>query len=140
MPNLFFPELLNPGYTIPPPSPQTILKQITSYVQINYGTNRYVFPESSNVRYIYSQNVANGLSNVMTDTIKMTMNPYSLSTIIGTNLPLSTSLSVFHMVSSGVYSGAVGSSNIGFNGAIVSNTPSTNSLFITINNRISLTS
>jgi hypothetical protein len=161
-PNIQFPIMVNPGYDYPNPpltdftNNQTIIKPVISYVQATYGANTYIFPESSNLRFINSQRVVNlsnyysttyltnsttyvAASNFFTDTIKMNINPYTISSFVGSNLPLSTNFQVWHMISSGAYLNNGVTSNIGFPLPVALNAslPS-NTLFLTINNQIYL--
>jgi len=147
-PNFQFPVLTNPGFTLnyPIPANQHLIKQVTSYLQLNTGAGPHIFPETSNIRFINSQNFINTpstsvLSNCFTDSIKMTINPYTVSSYVASNLPLSTTLALYHVISSGVYSESVGASNIGFNmvtyPGVINRSISTNSLFVTIDNQAS---
>jgi len=112
-----------------------LIKPIVSYLQIQTGTSPYIFPESSNVRYMYSQNL--GGANYFTDSIKMTINPYTISSYVGSNLPLSTPLVLYqYMVSSFCVPMTDG---VGFSTPTLRNRGiSTNSLFLTVNNQPTL--
>jgi len=161
-PNFQFPIMVNPGYSYqaPPqpllPSPQTLIKQVTSYIQLTSGASTYILPETSNVRYMNSQQVmhstfyfstgyiANSFtvspfnigSNYFSDSVRMTINPYSLSSYVGSNLPQSTTLQVWHMMSSGLYvDPSQANSNIGFiTPTVVNNVFSQNGLFLRVSN------
>ena len=110
-----------------------LIKPVVSYLQIQTGTSPYIFSESSNVRYIYSQNL-NG-SNYFTDTIKMRVNPYTISSYVGSNLPLSTPLILYQSILSTVCINDC----VGFSTPTIKNRGiGTNSLFLTINNQATL--
>ena len=161
-PNLQFPVMVNPGFGYPDPptgelaSNQSLIKQVFTYVQLNYGVTNYVLPETRNIRLMTSQQVINLSnyfstsyfsysttytpgSNHFTSAIKMNINPYTISSYVGSNLPLSTTLQVWHVISSGNFlNDPTSGSNIGFVDARAVNPmfPS-NSLFLTINNQTS---
>ena len=160
-PNFQFPVMVNPGFDYPDPpagqlgSDQTLIKQVISYIQVNNGATNYIFPETSNLRFMTSQQTINlsnyfstsyfGYSTTYTpgsnhfnNTIKMMINPYTISSYVGSNLPQSTTLELWHIISSGNYlNDPIAGSNIGFFEAKATNTmfPS-NGLFLTINNQI----
>jgi len=149
LPNFQFPLLINPGYTYPLGTPQTLIKQVTSYIQLTSPTASLILPESSNIRFINSQNVITpptadtGLSNYFTDTIKMTVNPYTVSTFVANSLPYSSKFILYHEILSGQYIHGAGS-NIGFSTIggispiVINKSAILNSLFLTINNQTSL--
>jgi len=162
-PNFQFPMMVNPGFAYPTPpqttlpNNQTVIKQITSYIQLTSGSSTYILPESSNVRYMNSQQVLQSTiyfstgfmagvnsgqfyytpgSNYFSDSVRMTINPYSLSSYVGSNLPLSTTLQVWHVMSSCLYRDQMTASpNIGFvTPTVVNNVFSQNGLFLRVSN------
>jgi hypothetical protein len=161
-PNFQFPIMVNPGYSYqnPPlpllPNGQTLIKQVTSYIQLTSGANTYVLPETNNIRYMNSQQAIHSTfyfstnyfanantvipfgigSNFFTDSVRMTINPYNLSTYVGNNLPQSTTLQVWHVVSSALYAGpSITNSNIGFvTPTVINNSYYQNGLFLRVSN------
>jgi hypothetical protein len=111
------------------------IKPIVSYLQIPTPTGSYIFPESITARFMYSQNLTD--DNYFTDTIKMPINPYTISSYVAANLPQSTPVILYHQI---VYSFcSTTTQNVGFSTPIIRNRGfSTNSLFLTINNQASL--
>jgi hypothetical protein len=74
------------------------MKKITTFLQIGAT----VFPESSTIRYITSQNISTTtfnqtLSNVYADSIRMNVSSYQLSSLVG-NSPPGTTAAVYHRI------------------------------------------
>jgi len=160
-PNFQMPVMVNPGYAFPTPpftvmnNNQTLVKQVTSYIQLNSGMSSVILPETSNVRFMNSQQVIHSTfyfstnyfavvnqytpgSNYFSDTIRMTVNPYTVSTYVGLNLPQSTTFQMWHIISSALYlSPSVANSNIGFiTPTLVNTLLQDNALFLRVNNVI----
>ena len=161
-PNFQLPLMVNPGitWTDQPtpslPSGQKLIKQVTSYLQMNAGINTYILPESSNIRYMNSQQVLQSTlyfstgyipaaatagtfvptSNYFSDSVRMTINPYTISSYVASNLPQSTTLQVWHIISSAVYSAPDTSTpTIGFvTPSLINNIFSQNGLFLRVSN------
>ena len=111
--------------------PSTI-KKITSYIQ---GTGA-IFSETSTVRYITSQNISTSahysrsLSNYYTESVRMNISSYDLSTQIGTNT--SYPVAIYHRVDNclGDYTRDV----LFANSSIKNLTEPVGALYVTVNN------
>jgi hypothetical protein len=128
-----------PNYVLPPMGNESeninamsSIKKVTSYIQ---GASGFVFGETSNVRYITSQNISTStyprsMSNVFTDTIRMDISSYQLSTSLG--LVPNLTLSMYHRIDNS-YNNSPG--NVTFAGTTyLNNTLSTNGLYLHVNN------
>lgn len=111
--------------------PSTI-KKITSYIQ---GTGA-IFSETSTVRYITSQNISTSahysrsLSNYYTESVRMTISSYDLSTQIGANPSYPTA--IYHRIDNclGEYTRDV----LFANSSIKNLTEPLGALYVTVNN------
>ena len=128
-PNYTFPTMINDSEPI---NNTSSIKKFTSYLQ---GNNGFVFPETSNVRYINSQNISTSvygrqLSNYFADTVRMDISSYQLSTSVGAIPNLR--LAMYHRIDNCFNNGT---NNIAFsNRSYLNNTLPTNSLYLYVNN------
>ena len=103
---------------------------MTSYIQADT-----LYPETSNVRYITSQQISTPaytrtLSNVFTETIRMDISSYQLSTSISANPTLK--LAMYHQIDNAYNNtGNVGISSLSY----LNNTLSTNGLYLHVHNQ-----
>jgi hypothetical protein len=112
--------------------PSTI-KPIISYVQ---GTGA-IFSETSTIRYVTSQNISTSalysrsLSNYYTESVRMNISSYELSSQIGTNLTYPTA--IYHRIDNclGDYTQDV----VFANSSIKNLTEPVGALYVTVNNR-----
>lgn len=110
------------------------LKKVTTYLQIGAT----IFPESSTIRYITSQNISTTsfnqtLSNVYADCIRMNISSYQLSSVVGASLP-GTTAAIYHRIDN-VSSNA--NTNASFDRLDYRNmteNQNQNTLFMTLNN------
>jgi hypothetical protein len=129
-PNYIFPTMVNESDTM---NTMSSIKPITSFLQ---GANGQVYPETSNVRYMTSQQISTptyqrALSNVYTDTIKMDVNPYTLSTSVG-NVP-NLKLAMYHQIEN-CYNNSPSNVTLTSN-VYLNNTLSTNGLYLHVYNQ-----
>lgn len=129
-PNYVFSHMVNQDEPI---NDTSSIKTMTSYIQ---GFNGAVFPETSNVRYITSQNISTStygrqLSNVFTDTIRMDISSYQLSTSV--SITPSLKLAMYHKIDNSYNNGTdnVAISSLSY----LNRTLSTNGLYLHVYNQ-----
>ena len=113
--------------------PSTI-KPMISYIQ---GTGTKIFSETSTVRYITSQNISTSatysrsLSNYYTESVRMNISSYDLSTQIGANLSYPTA--IYHRIDNCL--GDYANQDVLFaNSSIKNLTEPVGALYVTVNN------
>jgi hypothetical protein len=128
-PNYVFSHMVNDSDTI---GAMSSIKPITSYLQ---GVSGAVFGETSNVRYITSQNISTPtygrqLSNYFTDTIRMDVSSYQLSTSVGITPTLR--FAMYHRIGNAYNNGT---NNVAISSlSYLNNTLSTNGLYLHVYN------
>jgi hypothetical protein len=126
-PNYVFSHMENDSGTIPPMSS---IKKVISYIQADR-----IYSETSNVRYMTSQQISTPtytrtLSNVFTDTIRMDISSYQLSTSVGNNPTVK--LAMYHQIDNAYNNtGNVAISSLSY----LNNTLSTNGLYLHVYNQ-----
>ena len=126
-PNYVFSHMENDSDTI---QPMSSIKKVTSYIQADR-----IYPETSNVRYITSQNVSTPsyvrtMSNVFTDTVRMNISSYQLSTSVATDPTIK--LAMYHQIDNAYNNtGNVAISSLSY----LNNTLSTNGLYLHVYNQ-----
>lgn len=128
-----------PNYILPcmtndsePVDTMSSIKTVTSYLQ---GIGGAVFPETSNVRYMTSQNISTPvytrqLSNYFTETVRMNISSYALSTSVAVVPNLK--LAMYHRIDNCFNNEP---STIAFTGrSYLNNTLSTNGLYLHVYN------
>jgi hypothetical protein len=126
-PNYVFSHMENDSDTI---QPMSSIKKFTSYIQADR-----IYTETSNVRYITSQNVSTPsyvrtMSNVFTDTVRMNISSYQLSTSVATNPTIK--LAMYHQIDNAYNNtGNVAISSLSY----LNNTLSTNGLYLHVYNQ-----
>jgi hypothetical protein len=113
--------------------PSTI-KRMVSYIQ---GTGAKIFSETSTVRYITSQNISTSatysrsLSNYYTESVRMNISSYDLSTQIGANPSYPTA--IYHRIDNCL--GDYANQDVLFaNSSIKNLTEPVGALYVTVNN------
>ena len=113
--------------------PSTI-KRMVSYIQ---GTGTKIFSETSTVRYITSQNISTSavysrsLSNYYTESVRMNISSYDLSTQIGANISYPTA--IYHRIDNCL--GDYANQDVLFaNSSIKNLTEPVGALYVTVNN------
>jgi hypothetical protein len=126
-PNYVFSHMENDSDTL---QPMSSIKKVTSYLQADM-----LYPETSNVRYMTSQQISTPtytrtLSNVFTETVRMDISSYQLSTSISANPTLK--LAMHHQIDNAYNNtGNVGISSLSY----LNNTLSTYGLYLHVHNQ-----